>query len=47
VRFTSWNMACFTGNFEVMKFLDRNGYWSEINPQAISFAIKGGQLRGK
>ena len=33
-------MACFTGNFEVMKFLDRNGYWSEINPQAISFAIR-------
>ncbi|WZN62677.1 hypothetical protein HKI87_06g42190 [Chloropicon roscoffensis] len=45
VRFTSWNMACFTGNFKTIGFLERQGYWSEINPQAISFAIKGGQLK--
>ena len=41
---TSWNVACYTGNFEVMKFLDSNGYWSEINTEAISCAIRAGQL---
>ena len=28
---TSWNVACYTGNFEVMEFLDSNGYWSEAS----------------
>ena len=37
-------MACYTGNFKVMEFLDSNGYWSEINEQAISNAIRAGQL---
>ena len=41
---TSWNVACYTGNFEIMEFLDSNGYWSEINTEAISCAIRAGQL---
>ena len=41
---TSWNVACYTGNFEVMEFLDNQGYWSEINTEAISCAIRAGQL---
>ena len=41
---TSWNVACYTGNFKVMEFLDNEGYWSEINSEAISCAIRAGQL---
>ena len=41
---TSWNVACYTGNFKIMEFLDSNRYWSEINEQAISNAIRAGQL---
>ena len=44
---TSWNVACYTGNFKVMEFLDNEGYWSEINTEAISCAIRAGQLKGK
>ena len=44
---TSWNVACYTGNFKIMEFLESEGYWSEINTQAIAYAIKGGQLKGK
>ena len=44
---TSWNVACYTGNFKIMEFLDSKGYWSEINPEAISCAIRAGQLEGK
>ena len=43
----SWNVACYMGNFKIMEFLDSKGYWSEINEQAIAYAIKGGQLEGK
>ena len=44
---TSWNVACYTGNLKIMEFLDSKGYWSEINPEAISNAIRAGQLEGK
>merc|ERR1719201_2407958 len=41
---TSWNVACYTGNFKIMEFLESEGYWSEINEQAISNAIRAGEL---
>ena len=41
---TSWNVACYTGNFKIIEFLDNEGYWSEINSEAISCAIRAGQL---
>ena len=44
---TSWNMACFNGDFKTIGFLKRLGAWPAINEQAIAYAIKGGQLRGK
>ena len=41
---TSWNVACYTGNFKIMEFLESEGYWSEINEQDISNAIRAGEL---
>ena len=45
--YTSWNMACFNGDFKTIVFLERLGAWPAINEQAIAYAIKGGQLKGK
>ena len=44
---TSWNMACYTGNFKTIGFLEKEGYWSEIHTDTIAYAVMGGQLRGK
>ena len=44
---TSWNMACFNGDFKAIGFLESVGAWSAINEQAISYAIRGGNLKGK
>ena len=40
-------MACFNGDSKAIGFLESVGAWSAINEQAISYAIRGGNLKGK